>query len=354
MAERKIIHIDMDAFFAAVEQRDEPAYRGKPVIVGGRPEDRGVVATASYEARRFGIHSAMSSAAALRLCPQAIFLPPRFRVYRHVSNHVMGILKRHSPVLEAVSVDEAYLDVTEAAKGLRYARKIAQEIKEQIRRETGLTASAGVGPNKLIAKIASDYKKPDGLTVVTPERAQQFLDKLPVRKIPGIGGVAEQKLAALGVRTVQQLRERSKEELEALFGKTGEWYYQAARGEDEREVVVHREVKSVGCERTFPSDIVLRSDLEKELMQLAQELHQRASKKACKAHCLTLKITFFDFSKITRSVSSRQAITQEWEIYEKARALLAKTEAGKRPVRLLGIALSSLEEGSDPQLSFPF
>lgn len=349
---RKIIHVDMDAFFAAVEQRDHEEYRGKPVIVGGRPEQRGVVATASYEARKYGVHSAMASAKALRLCPHAVFLPPRFGVYKRISRHVMGIMQRYTPLVEVMGLDEAYMDVTDCVRGVRYARDIARSVLAAIVRETGLTASAGVAPNKFLAKIASDMRKPAGLTVVPPQRVQQFLEDLAVRKLPGVGRVTEETMRRAGILTVGDLRNRDCEELERLFGKSGQWYYALARGEDDREVVTEHERKSIGCEQTFPEDLIAMRDIRNGLQEVAAELAVRIVHKGGGGRTVTLKITFADFRKITRSTTFSHPVESEDELFSVACCLLEKTEAGRKPLRLLGITVSQLDLLA--QLELPF
>jgi len=254
MNSRKIIHIDMDAFYASVEQRDHPQLRGKPVIVGGDPGSRGVVATCSYEARRFGIHSAMSSARAYRLCPQAIFVRPRFDVYRAVSAQIREIFHQHTDLVEPLSLDEAYLDVTENKQQIASATWVAREILQQIYKQTALTASAGVSYNKFLAKLASDIDKPAGLTVVTPEQAEAFIGQLPVRRFHGIGRVTEKKLLARGIASGADLRRCSLAELEHLFGSAGQYFYDIARGIDTRPVVPNRVRKSIGKETTLAED----------------------------------------------------------------------------------------------------
>lgn len=351
---RKIIHIDMDAFFAAVEQRDNESYRGKPVIVGGSPEQRGVVSTASYEARKFGVHSAMATAIAIKLCPQAILLPPRFKIYKHISQHIMGILRRYTPQVEVMGLDEAYLDVTAYARGSRYAREIAKNILTDIYKETALTASAGVAPNKFLAKIASDYRKPHGLTVISPERVASFLADLPVKKLPGVGRSTEKKMALHNIYTITDLRKHSQEKLQALFGKYGQIFYDMARGEDQREVITSREIKSIGCEETFPKDIISTHEILSHLREISLELERRIAKKCTGAKTVTLKVTYSDFRKITRSITQRERVSKSADLFNISRKLLEKTEAGKVPIRLLGISVSGLDPDESQQLLLPF
>jgi len=270
---RKIIHIDMDAFFAAVEQRDQPEYRYKPVIVGGSPEDRGVVAACSYEARKFGIHSAMASAKAKKLCPDAIFLRPRFNVYRQVSTEIQAIFRSFTDQVEPLSLDEAYLDVTECTLHKGSATLIAKALKQKIKRQTGLTASAGVSYNKFLAKIASDMDKPDGLFLIKPEQGEEFIAQLPIRKFFGVGKATEKKMNALGIFTGTDLKQWSKENLVTKFGKTGHYYFNVARGIDNRPVKNSRVRKSLGTETTFSQDL---SDVSLMLSQLNTLAHQVA------------------------------------------------------------------------------
>ena len=352
---RKIIHIDMDAFYAAVEQRDNPAYRGKPVVVGGQPNSRGVVATASYEARRFGIHSAMPSAHAYRLCPKAIFVVPRFHVYHEVSDEIMEILRGYTELLETVSLDEAYLDVTQHKD--RYAREIAKEIKARIFAATGLTASAGVAANKFIAKIASDMRKPDGLTVVRPEQAIAFLADLPVRRIPGVGPVTEARLKNAGFWFIRDLQDRSEQDLTELFGGLGAWLAELAQGIDEREVEPERERKSLGTEETYERDLTTIDEMSEEIAQLAERVAEDLQERDLKGRTITLKVTYADFEKITRRTTIDGYTSDRTVIEQLARELLVRTEAGSRPVRLLGVTVSGfkpLEEDLPLQLVFPF
>ncbi|MCL4146502.1 UNVERIFIED_CONTAM: hypothetical protein GTU68_044244, partial [Idotea baltica] len=291
----------MDAFFASVEQRDNPELIGKPVIVGGNPDSRGVVAAASYEARKFGIHSAMSSSRAYKLCPNAIFIKPRFLIYKRISRMILGILKNYSDFVEPLSIDEAFLDVTRNKKGHYYASRVAKEIRAEIFSKTGLTASAGIAPNKFLAKIASDLNKPNGLSVIMPDEIYDFLTNLPVRKIPGIGKVAERKLLTSGITKVGELREKSEEKLTLLFGKSGSWFHQLSHGIDNREIIVNRERKSVGAERTFLDDILNIEFLKEKLFEISEELIKRLKNNNFSGRTLSLKVTYSDFTKISRA-----------------------------------------------------
>jgi DNA polymerase-4 len=355
---RKIIHVDMDAFFASVEQRDHPEYRGRPVIVGGSPARRGVVATASYEARRFGVHSAMSSARAVRLCPHAVFVPPRFEAYKAVSRQIREIFFRFTDLVEPLSLDEAYLDVTENKPGIPSATRIAREIRRLIRLETGLTASAGVAPNKFIAKLATEVNKPDGLTVVTPEQVDDFLRDLPVRKIHGIGKATELKMLELGIETVSDLRTWSEPALVHRFGKTGAWYHQLARGQDDRPVVPHQPRKSIGAEETFDRDVDDLEWLGQQLWDLSARVVGYVQKSGFVARTVTLKVTYADFEKITRSRTLEHPVADTAALWQVARALLEHTEVGPRKVRLLGVSVHNpqLERvaGIGAQLPLPF
>ena len=298
---RKIIHVDMDAFFASVEQLDNPGLRGKAVAVGGTGE-RGVVAAASYEARKFGVRSAMSSKVAKRKCPHLIFVKHRFDRYKEISHQIRQIFLEYTDLVEPLSLDEAYLDVTYAKKGKPSATLIAKEIRKRIYQTTGLTASAGVSYNKFLAKVASDVNKPDGIFVVTPGEAQEFIDKLEVRKFFGIGKVSAEKLNKMGVWTGADLKQIDRLELKRLFGKAGAYYYAICRGIDHREVQPSRERKSVGAENTFSTDLFLNEDLENELLKIAHKVWERAADSKVKAKTLTLKFKYADFEQHTRSI----------------------------------------------------
>jgi DNA polymerase-4 len=339
---RKIIHIDMDAFYAAVEQRDNPAYRGKPIVVGGRPDMRGVVATCSYEARKFGIHSAMPSSQAYRLCPQAVFVKPRFEVYKDVSTAIRRIFADYTELFEPLSLDEAYLDVTEVSRCQGSATLIAKEIKGKIREQTGLTASAGVSYNKFLAKIASDLDKPDGLYLITPEQGPGFVEQLPIGKFHGIGKATEKKMHALGIRTGLDLKQWPLPLLVQHFGKSGQHYYDIARGIDSRPVRNYRPSKSVGVEVTYQEDLDDPAVILQQLLDLMDKALTRLAAKQMTAHTLTIKLKYHNFVQITRSKTLPQTITQV-EGFETVLAdLLKDTEIGSKKVRLLGVALSSL------------
>ncbi len=360
---RKIIHIDMDAFYASVEQRDRPELKGKPVIVGGDPQARGVVAACSYEARKFGIHSAMASATAYRLCPDAVFLRARFDVYRTVSAQIREIFCEYTDIVEPLSLDEAFLDVSENYMGMASATLIAKEIKQKIYDRTGgLTASAGVSFNKFIAKVASDIKKPDGLTVITPEMADEFIDRLPIGKFFGIGKVTEERMHHLGIKTGADLKKIKKEALIQIFGKAGKYFYDIAHGSDERPVEPHRARKSIGKETTLPEDIDDPDRMIEVLDGLAATLESSLMKRDAKGRTITLKIKYFDFRSITRSVTLDEPADSAAEIMQCVRPLLFKTEAVDTKVRLLGISISNFDDQPPEsrkicrqrQLSLPF
>ena len=353
---RKIIHIDMDAFFASVEIRDNPRLRGKPVVVGGVPGTRSVVCTASYEARKYGIHSAMSSDRAFALCPHAVFIRPRLDVYREASGIVRGIFLDYTDLVEPMSIDEAYLDVTDCKRNIPYATRIAREIRSRIRAETGgLTASAGISFNKFLAKTASDLHKPDGQTVILPEQALAFLAKLPIEKFHGIGRATAKIMHEIGISNGEDLRRKSKLELMRKFGVTGEYYYNIARAVDDREVSPVRERKSLGVEETFLTDMTdmdaMRAVLNRQAEEVAGELRRR---KLC-GTTISVKVKFFDFKTITRSVTIPLRTDSAETIFTGAAGLLEKTGAGKIPVRLLGITVSGFpREEETQQLEFDF
>lgn len=347
----------MDAFYASVEQRDFPEYRGKPLIVGGSPEGRGVVAAASYEVRKFGVHSAMPAAQAIRLCPHAIFVKPRFEVYREVSQQIREIFFRYTDKVEPLSLDEAYLDVTENHINLPSATLIAQRIRKQIKEKTRLTASAGVAHNKFLAKVASDLDKPDGLSVILPEDAKEFLEKLPIGEFYGIGDATESKMKSLGIYTGKDLKEWSEIDLVEHFGKTGRYYYRIVRGIDNREVKPHRIRKSIGKERTFSEDVDDLSWIHTFLKELAGKIADSMKNKKAAGKTVTLKVRYDDFETITRSTSFSHYINEAEDIGDTAISLLEETQVGDRKVRLLGITLSNLnlnERGHFKQLEIPF
>jgi DNA polymerase-4 len=341
---RKIIHIDMDAFFAAVEQRDFPQYRNKPLIVGGAPDSRGVVATCSYEARQYGIHSAMPSAHAYRLCPQAVFVKPRFEAYQQASIAIRKIFAEYTDLFEPLSLDEAYLDVSNASLHQGSATLIAKAIKAAIKQETGLIASAGVSYNKFLAKIASDINKPDGLYLITPEQGADFAERLPVEKFHGVGKATALKMQALGIKTGKDLKELPLEMLQHYFGKAGLHYYSISRGIDNRPVNNYRIRKSIGVEMTFQQDISVRQDVIAHLQALLDKALSKAAEKQLAAYTLTVKIKYHDFVQITRCRTMPQMITAASSVRVVLEDLLKNTDIGRRKIRLLGITLSSLED----------
>jgi len=350
--DRKIIHIDMDAFYASVEQRDDPSLKGKPVIVGGEPDRRGVVAACSYEARKFGIHSAMSSARAYRLCPQAIILPPRFEVYQSVSDEIMGIFSGYTDCIEPLSLDEAFLDVTANKKGIPLATEIAREIKALIRTHTGLTASAGASYNKFLAKAASDFHKPDGLTVVPPDKAQDFIAVLPIEKFYGVGRVTEERMKTLGIRNGGDLLAFSLEELVRWFGKSGAFFYNIARGYDPRPVIPERERKSIGKETTLDSDTDDLDFIADIIMQLSRRVSRFMKEENISGRTVTLKVKYHDFQAITRSVTLRDPFQDSDTIARQAIMLLKDTRAGEKKIRLLGVSVSHFPENEPGVLRY--
>jgi DNA polymerase-4 len=337
-----VLHIDLDAYYASIEQRDHPELRGKPVVVGGSPQSRGVVATCSYEARAFGVRSAMPTKTAYQLCPQAIFLPPRFEVYRAVSAQVMEIFKSITALVEPLSLDEAFLDVSSCVSGFPEAVQLARTIKERIREETGLTASAGISFNKLLAKLGSDAHKPDGLTLITPEQAPAFLDALPIDKFFGVGKVTEAALRERGILTGADLRRMSEEELRTLLGSRGSLLCRHVRAEDDRPVEPIRERKSVGKEITLERDLVDRGQMETILAGLAEQVERRLTDLELAARTLSLKVRWSDFRLITRSVSRTQEFRSAREMLPVLRIMLTQLGSEQRPVRLLGVSVSNL------------
>ncbi len=339
--QRSIIHLDMDAFYPAVEALDKPELRGKPVIVGGNRE-RGVVSSASYEARRFGVHSAQPIATAIRLCPDGIFMPVRMSRYKEVSRQVFEIFRCFTPLVEPLSIDEAFLDLTGAERLMGQTEVIAKKIKETVLKKTGLTVSAGVASSKFVAKIASDIDKPDGLTVVPPVRIKEFLDPLPVKKMWGVGKVTQQALARLNVKTFKDLRQIPVEILEKNFGKHGAAMHLLSMGIDERDVVPERETKSIGHEQTFMKDILDPDQAKKEILSLANKVAHRMRREEVRGSTVSLKVKYSDFTQITRAATLPEPTDDSMEIYSTSCRLLKKTAVGKRPVRLLGISLSQL------------
>ncbi len=341
----------MDAFYASVEQRDEPALRGKPVAVGGSPQGRGVVAAASYEARKFGIRSAMPAAHALRLCPDIIFIRPRFDVYKNVSLEIREIFHEYTHLVEPLSLDEAYLDVTENKPGNPSATLIAREIKQKIKTKTGLTASAGVSFNKFLAKIASDLRKPDGLALIPPDKALDFIARLPIGKFHGIGKATEAKMHRLGIQNGGDLRSWSKWDLNKNFGKVGAFYYNIARAIDDRPVRTERIPKSIGKEKTFENDVDSVEWLSGFITLLSKKVADRLRKEGAQARTVTLKLRYDNFESITRSFTPGHPLSEAEEIAELAIRLLEETDAGERKVRLTGVTVSGFlrDDGSSEE-----
>lgn len=359
MTGRKIIHIDMDAFFASVEQRDNPGLWGKPIAVG-HAEKRGVVAAASYEARRFGVRSAMSSQKAKRICPQLIFVPGRMGVYESVSRQIHEIFHEYTDIIEPISLDEAFLDVTENKPGISLAVDVAREIKQKIKDRLGLVASAGVSYNKFLAKIASDYRKPDGLCTIHPDQSLDFIARLPIERFWGVGPVTASKMHTLGIHNGEHLRARSLDVLTREFGKMGAVYHDFAWGIDLRPVERVHIRKSIGCEHTLERDINKRSAVIIELYHVAVELAGRLEHKNFRGNTLTLKIKFHDFNQITRSATQSQELTALDAILPLAKQLLKEVDYEQHPIRLIGLSVSNpCEEGKEKrwgweQLSFEF
>ncbi len=333
----------MDAFFASVEQRDFPELRGQPVIVGGKPESRGVVAACSYEARVFGVHSAMPCAQAAKLCKDAIFVPHRFDAYREASAGIHRVFKRFTEMIEPLSLDEAFLDVTECAKEVGSATEVAKMIKQQILEELNLTASAGVSFNKFLAKIASDMDKPDGLYVIRPEAAEAFVEQLEIRKFFGVGKVTEKKMHRLGIYTGADLKRLSEVELQTEFGQSGAYYHRVARGIDERPVRSNRVRKSIGKETTFEGNVTNKASIWQTLLGIAERLEVILESKQLRARTVTLKVKYSDFQLNTRSKTEPLGVVSKEGISGILPELLRKTEVGKRPIRLIGITLANLQ-----------
>lgn len=349
-AMRKIIHVDMDAFYASVEQRDNPELRGKPVAVGGSAA-RGVVAAASYEAREFGVRSAMPSVTAKRRCPDLIFVKPRFEVYRYVSGQIREVFAEHTDLIEPLSLDEAYLDVTENKHGIAIATTLAQMIRDRIKEVTGLNASAGISYNKFLAKMASDLNKPNGQAVITPVMGPRFVAELPVKKFHGVGPATAAKMERIGIATGADLREKTLDFLQAHFGKSGEWYYRIARGIDHRAVQPHRERKSVGAEDTFAEDIFELEPAKGEIKALAEKVWRYCEAKNLTGRTVTLKVKYADFRQITRARTLPSTVLDGSELERWANALLDTVFPVEKGVRLLGVTLSSLEV-VDPESRF--
>ncbi|WP_256003788.1 DNA polymerase IV [Pedobacter deserti] len=350
---RKIIHVDMDAFYASVEQRDFPELKGKPVVVGGSPSGRGVVAAASYEARKYGIKSAMPARQALQLCAEVVFVKPRFEVYKSVSAHIREIFRRYTDLIEPLSLDEAYLDVTTDKLNIGSALEIAKQIKQAIKTELNLTASAGVSTSKFVAKVASDINKPDGLTFIGPSKIEAFMEQLPVEKFYGVGKVTAKKMQSMGLHTGADLKALSQEDMTRYFGKSGAFYYNIVRGLDDRPVRTHREPKSSGTEDTFSYDLTTTQEMYTQLDKIAYSVSQRLERQSLKGRTITLKIKFSDFKLITRSKSLPVAVRDFSTILQTAMELLDEAQIDGKAVRLLGISLSNFGEfvPNQPRLS---
>nr|WP_083867401.1 DNA polymerase IV [Fulvivirga imtechensis] len=348
---RKIIHIDMDAFFASVEQRDHPELRGKPVAVGGSSE-RGVVAAASYEARKFGVRSAMPSSIAARKCPDLIFVRPRFDAYKAVSNQIRDIFFEYTDLVEPLSLDEAYLDVTHNKKNMPSATLIAREIKKRIKETTGLTASAGISINKFLAKTASDVNKPDGLFLIAPEDAEAYVERLAIEKFFGIGKVTAEKMFKMGIRNGQDLKRYAEADLVVRFGKAGRYYYRIARAIDDREVNPNRIRKSLGAENTFEKDLTELEEIRKELVDITKTLTMRMERSNTKGKTLTLKVKFHDFQQITRSKTITKWIENEKQITALYEELLTMFDTSTVKIRLLGLSLSNLNHEMEEPVSY--
>ncbi len=344
---RRILHVDMDAFYASVEQRDKPELRGKPVAVGGDPHHRGVVAAASYEARVFGVRSAIPMARAVRLCPSLVVVPPDFSRYRSISQQVFAMFREVTPLVEPLSLDEAYLDVTENAWGEPLGREVALRLKTQIREVIGLTASAGVAPNKFLAKIASAWKKPDGLTVIAPARVESFLQKLPVDALWGVGPVTAGRLRDRGIVRLVDVRSADPAVLRDAVGSQVDWLRQLADGLDDRPVVPNRAAKSCGSENTFSKDLTSLDEIRAAIDEMARDAAGWLDRKSLLCRTVTIKVRYSDFSTVTRSHSQSPATRDADEIAARACALLDRTEAGQRPVRLLGASVHNLIDPAD-------
>ena len=345
---RRILHIDMDAFYASVEQRDNPELLGQPVAVGGDPHRRGVVAAASYEARRFGVRSAIPMARAVRLCPNLVIVHPDFRKYKAASNAVFEIFRSVTPLVEGLSLDEAYLDVTENVWGEPLGRNVALRIKAAIREATGLTASAGVAPNKFLAKIASAWKKPDGLTVIAPQRVEHFLQKLPVDALWGVGPVTAARLRERGIERLIDVRTADEQVLRDAVGSWTDWLRQLANGVDDREVQPRHEPKSSGSENTYSQDLTDIIEIRAEVDAMARDAAAWLEKKQLLCRTVTIKVRYSDFTTVTRSHSKTPAARDGEDIAQRAVALIDRTEALRRPVRLLGVSVHNLEDPAAP------
>lgn len=355
--QRKIIHIDMDAFYASIEQRDNPDYRGKPIAVGGS-EKRGVVAAASYEARKYGVRSAMPSITAKKNCPELIFVWPDFEKYKSVSKQIMTIFKDYTDLVEPLSLDEAYLDVTENKKGIPSATLIAKEIKSRIKKELNLTASAGVSINKFLAKVASDMDKPDGLYVIPPDKTEEFIDKLEIERVPGIGKVTAAKMKKMNINLCSDLKKFSRVKLVNLFGKTGGYYFDIVHGDYESRVKPDRTRKSVGAENTFREDLTTDEEMLAEIEHITKSVAKRLDRVNRRGKTITLKIKYHDFESRTRSKTVEHFIGSEEEVLAVAKELYYTPERPPKPVRLLGVSVSNLnidpDEKKSSQLTLKF
>ena len=338
---RRILHIDMDAFYASIEQRDDPSLAGRPVAVGGHPDRRGVVAASSYEARAFGVSSAMAMAKAVRLCPSLVILPPDFAKYRATSNAVFTLFREVTPLVEPLSLDEAYLDVTDHLLGEPTATSVAKRLKARIREETKLSASAGVAPNKFLAKIASGWKKPDGLIVISPDRVEPFLQQLQVDALWGVGPVTARKLRASGIQRLVDIRAAAPDLLRDTVGSLAGWLRQLADGVDDRPVTPNREAKSSGSENTYEQDLTELAPIRENVARMAANAARWLARREGAARTVTIKVRYGDFTTITRSHTAPQT-RDEGSIVERAVRLLDKTDAGRRPIRLLGVSVHNL------------
>lgn len=352
---RKIIHIDMDAFFAAVEQRDFPHLKGQPVVVGGQPDSRGVVATCSYEARQFGIHSAMPSSRAYRLCPQAVFVAPRFSAYKEASQAIHAVFKNYTDMIEPLSLDEAYLDVSHCIVNEGSATLMAKQIRADIFSSIQLTASAGISYNKFLAKLASDQNKPNGQFVIRPGEAEIFLSTLPIGRFYGVGKVTEEKMKGAGVNTGGDLKNKTKSFLHDVFGNSAGYYYDISRGIDDRPVSSHRVRKSLGAETTFQHDLTDINEMTAQLLLLLDEVLDSLSQRELLAYTITIKVKYADFIQVTRSYTGDFALSFSPKAKEIVPVLLSKTDAVNKRVRLLGVSFSNLilrnDYEEDAQLS---
>jgi len=344
---KKIIHLDMDAFYASVEMLDDPSLCGKAVIVGG-DSSRGVVSAASYEARKYGVHSALAMVTARRRCPEGVFVRPRMARYAEVSRQIMEIFKRFTPLVEPLSLDEAFLDVTGSEKLFGEASHIAQMIRVTVKEETGLTVSAGVASSKLVAKIASDFDKPDGLTIVSPGKEKDFLASLPIDKLWGVGKATQKELALLGVKTIGDLARLPQDLLKRRFGCHGTHLYQASLAIDDRSVIPDNETKSIGNEETFSADLVDIDEICKELLALCIKVARRLRNNGLKARTIMVKVKYYDFVQITRSYTLKESIDDSQLLFHEGKRLLLQSQAGKKPVRLVGISTANFDTGSAP------